>query len=113
MEESINVREYVKEVEQPQVGSPSGKTPILITGGTNNITIVENQYNERSAADTVKGMLEKDKISAEMMSDIVKMAMSSIAPIFAKMAERKAEQPKPTPTPPTPKKKKATTKKTK
>lgn len=82
-----------------------GRTPVVIHGSGNNITIIERQYNDRTASETVKAMLEADKANADMVKDVVGKIIEVGATFIPRMAptesdatkepEMKRENPRP------------------
>ncbi len=71
-----------------------GRTPIVIHGDGNNITVIERQYNDRTAADTVKAMLDADRAQGEMVKEFVGKIIDLGAMFMPKMQAPKQDAPK-------------------
>lgn len=71
-----------------------GRTPIVIHGDGNNITVIERQYNDRTASETVKAMLDADRAQGEMVKDFVGKIIDLGAMFMPKMQAPKQEAPK-------------------
>lgn len=72
-----------------------GRTPIVIHGDNNNITVIERQYNDRTASETVKAMLDADRAQGEMVKEFVGKIIDLGSIFMPKMqAAPKTEAPK-------------------
>lgn len=79
----------------PKSGSEAeGRTPIVIHGDNNNITVIERQYNDRTASETVKAMLDADRAQGEMVKSFIGKIIDLGAMFMPKMQSPRTEAPK-------------------
>ncbi len=77
---------------QPQKAQSEGRTPIVIKGCGNNITVIERQYNDRSAVETVKSMLAADKAQGEFVRDLTGKIMEHVSNLMPKRMPEPTDQ---------------------
>ncbi len=83
-------------VESQSTQIPSGRTPVLIQGCGNHITIIERQYNDRTASETVNALLESEKDSGATAKMIIEN-VSKLIPMIMDKTVKPAPQPAPVP----------------
>ncbi len=68
---------------------PSGnaRTPIVINGGTNNITIIETQQNDISAVRTLESRDRVNEMTYKMVGSLVESVSKTAADFIAKKRE--------------------------
>jgi len=71
-----------------------GRTPIVIHGDNNSITVIERQYNDRTASNTVKAMLEADRQQGEMVKGFIGQIIDLGTMFMPKMQSPRTEAPK-------------------
>ncbi len=79
-----------------------GRTPIVIHGDGNTINIIERQYNEKSAAETVKALLAGNQAELEntkQQMEVIKSIITEASNITSMFIKPKMQSPAPAPQP--------------
>lgn len=69
-----------------------GRSPLVVTGGHNTITIIEKQFNNDSASETVRELLDQQKRSDAMQKQVIDTVLGALPDLI------KSFMPKPAPT---------------
>jgi hypothetical protein len=64
-----------------------GRIPVVIHGENNHITIIERQYNDRSAVDTLNRMLDAEKEQRDTVNGIIDVVKDLAIKAFNKTME--------------------------
>ncbi len=84
-------------VHIPNGSSP--RTPIIINGGTNNITIIETQHNDSSAVKTLESRDRVNEMTYKMVGSLMETLSKIGSDFIAKKREAKESPPVPSPSP--------------
>ncbi len=82
-------------ITQQEEKALTGEARTIIVGDNNTITVIERQYNDKSAVDTVKDFLDSNKRSEDFQRSIINMGISMIPDLIGKFTPRQAQDFKP------------------